>query len=273
MTAKFWIGGTGAWDNTNDANWSLSSGGANNTTHPTSGDTATFDASSGGGTVTGGAVTLTLQSITCGAFTGTLDFSANNTNVTLSVSFDGSGSGTRTLNLGNGTWTLSATTVTNIWSLSITTGLTFNANSSVISLTGNAAGSQSRNFIGGGVTYATVQIGAAAGPVSVSGTNTFGTFLATGAAFVTFAANQTITNLNLSGSSGSPVTIQSGTLATQRTLTITTLSATWATFRSIVGSGTATSSLDLGFNSGITITPPASGGILVNRGLAGGMNG
>ena len=61
MATKYWIGGTGTWDNTNNTNWSTSSGGSNDTTHPTSGDAVILDAASGGGTVTLGAdITVTL---------------------------------------------------------------------------------------------------------------------------------------------------------------------------------------------------------------------
>lgn len=261
----------GRWDATNTNNWVTTSGGTNyGQTVPGTSDAVTLDGSSGGGTVTpngpnSGAVTV--QSITCGAFTGTLDFSANNNNVTLSAAaaFSGTGTGTRTINLGNGTWTLSsAAGASNIWDMTTTTNLTFNANSSVIALTGNVTGIQTRPFVGGGLTYATVQIGASVGGTTISGANTFGTLTITGPNAVTSSANLTITNLNLSGTSGNPVYFASSSLSTQRTLTITTLTATWAALRSLIGTGTATNSFDLGNNSGITITPPASGGISVD---------
>src|SRR5687767_4143911 len=93
MANRFWVGGTGTWNNTNTTNWSATSNGAGGASIPGTGDTATFDASSGGGTVTvdspNAANSVTVQSITCGAFTGTLDFSANNNNVTLSSNSTG----------------------------------------------------------------------------------------------------------------------------------------------------------------------------------------
>lgn len=50
MASRFWVGGTG---NTSDtAHWAATSGGAGGQTVPTSSDTATFDSSSGTGTVT-----------------------------------------------------------------------------------------------------------------------------------------------------------------------------------------------------------------------------
>jgi len=262
MASRFWVGGTGTWDAATTTHWAATSNGAGGQSVPGSGDTVTFDGSSGGGTVTvnfGG--TITVQSITCGAFTGTLDFSANNNSVTMSANsaFSGTGSATRTINLGNGTWTLSATASATIWDFTTTTGLTFNANSSVIALTGAAAGTTTRTFATGALTYATIQVSAAGGFVSLSGGGTVTTLTQNAGGNVSIATNMTITNLNLNGSSAAQVCFTSSTLSQQRTITITTLTATWAAFRSISGSGTATSSFDLGNNAGITITPPSTG--------------
>lgn len=52
MATKYWVGGTGTWDSTNTANWSLSSGGAGGVAVPNSLDTVVFDSNSGTGTVT-----------------------------------------------------------------------------------------------------------------------------------------------------------------------------------------------------------------------------
>jgi hypothetical protein len=270
MASRFWVGGTGTWDASDTTHWAATSNGAGGASVPGSGDTVTLDGSSGGGTVTVN-TTVTVQSITCGAFTGTLDFSANNNNVTLSANtgFSGTGSGTRAINLGNGTWTLSGTGNATIWDMATTTNLTFSANSSSIVLSGNAAGGTSRGFAGGALTYATVTINGASsgGSVAVTGANTFSTLTATGPIMVTMGANMTFTNLNLSGTSSGQVGFQSSNISLQRTLTITALTADWVAFRAIIGSGTATNSFDLGNNSGITITVPASGGrnVLINN--------
>src|SRR5689334_24115345 len=104
MASRFWVGGTGTWDSSDTTHWAATSGGAGGQSVPGSGDTVTFDGSSGGGTVTlnfGG--TITVQSITMGAFTGTWDNSVNNNDITVTASgscFSGSGSGTRTIKLG-----------------------------------------------------------------------------------------------------------------------------------------------------------------------------
>lgn len=252
----------GRWDGTNTNNWVTTSGGTNyGQTVPGSADAVTLDGSSGGGTVTVN-TTVTVQSITCGAFTGTLDFSANNNNVTLSASggFNGSGTGTRTINLGNGTWTLSNTSGVTLFNMATTTGLTFNANSSTINFSGAPIGSVT--FAGGGLAYSTLIFGAigAGGSRSISGTNTFTTLTLTGQNYITFQANQTITTLNINGTSSGQVGVLSNSVGIQRALTVTTMSSTWASFRDISSSGSSTNSFDLGDNSGITITAPSGGG-------------
>lgn len=264
-------GGTvnGRWDATNTNNWVSSSGGTNyGQTIPGSGDAATLDAASGGGTVTVNA-TITIQSLTCGAFTGTLDFSANNNNVTLSTNsgFNGSGSGTRTINLGNGTWTLTGTGT--MWNLSTTTNLTFNANSSTIVFTATSA--SPRNMLTGGKTYSTITISAntSLGQFSFTTAPTIGTFNVSAPNAISFpsSATTTITNaLTLNGMSlTSLVELYSDTLGTTGTVSSANNGTfTWTTFRDLTFSGggtfSATNSIDLGRNSGITITAPSAGG-------------
>jgi hypothetical protein len=106
MAARFWVGGTGSWTAANTANWSATSGGAGGVSVPVDGDTVTFDGASGGGVVTvGPGYDPTMTSLTMGAFTGTLDFSANNNSPTMDT-LSWTGTAVRTLNLGSGTWTI-----------------------------------------------------------------------------------------------------------------------------------------------------------------------
>jgi hypothetical protein len=51
MALKYWVGGSGTWDNSSTANWSDASGGAGGATAPTNVDDVFFDASSGAGVV------------------------------------------------------------------------------------------------------------------------------------------------------------------------------------------------------------------------------
>ena len=134
MAARFWVGGTATWDAVTTTNWSATSGGAGGASVPGAADTVTFDALSGGGVVTvGAAYNPSVTSITMGAFTGTLDFATNSSNPTMAT-FNCSGTGTRTLNMGSGTWTLTGNNAT-IWTTSTSTGLTLNPGTSTINCT------------------------------------------------------------------------------------------------------------------------------------------
>jgi len=268
MAARFWAGGTGNWDGTTapSAHWGTATNGVG---IPASGpgvnDTATFDGNSGGGTVTV-IGNISCQSITCGAFTGTLDFSVNNNNVTLSANggFNGSGTATRTINLGNGLWTISTTGTSTPWNMATTTGLTFNANGSTISFTG--VGNAVRTFAGGGLTYSTVSFGpntSGATGALISGANTFAalTLVAPFNLSLTALVTQTVTALNSNGSPGS-VNFIDASSASQATINAAagTITISYTVIRNMVFGGGATfragNSFNLGNNSGITITPP-----------------
>lgn len=143
MAARFWVtvagSGTGTWDNSLTLHWSATSGGLGGQSAPGSGDTVTFDANScpAGEVVTVNA-DVNITSITMGAFTGTLDFSANNNSPTMQT-FNCSGTGTRTLNMGSGTWniTYAGGANTTVFDITTQTNLTFNSNTSTINLSGN----------------------------------------------------------------------------------------------------------------------------------------
>jgi hypothetical protein len=290
MASRFWVGGTGTWDSSTTTHWASSSNGTGGASVPGASDTVTFDANSGGGTVTvnfGG--TITVQSITMGAFTGTLDFSANNNSVTLSAStgLNCSGTGTRTLNMGSGTWTFSANAAQ--LNFSTVTNLTLSAASATLSFTGSGLGTKTFSLGAGGVSIS------AFGTVSVAANSSGGVFslgnLGQSTTITTFSVSApnyivvptgitlTITNaLSVSGSSGSEVAFVSGSTATQTTVSSANNGTfTWCAFRDMGFSGggtfTATSSFNLGNNSGITITAPASGGMFNRVDMVGGMRG
>jgi hypothetical protein len=267
MASRFWLGGTGNWDGTtaSSAHWGTGSGTGGPASGPGVNDSATFDGASGGGTVT---VTgnITCQSITCGAFTGTLDFSANNNNVTLSATggFNGSGTATRTINLGNGLWTLSTNGTATPWNMTTTTGLTFNANGSTISFTG--VGTNVRTFAGGGLTYNIVSFGpntSGATGATISGGNTFAalTLVAPFNLSLGVGVTQTVTALNSNGSPGSVNFIDGGSAA-QGVINAAagTITISYTAIRNMSFGGGATfiagKSFNLGNNAGITITPP-----------------
>jgi hypothetical protein len=119
MALRYWVGGTGTWDAVNTTNWSASSGGAGGASVPTAVDYATFDAASGGGTVTLG-LDVPCQGLDIRGYTGTLDFSTFVVNsegsAVISPRQDGTATviGTKTVNLNYsgavGTRTISLTT-------------------------------------------------------------------------------------------------------------------------------------------------------------------
>lgn len=273
--SRFWVGGTGTWDASDTTHWASSSGGAGGQSVPGSSDTVTFDGSSGGGTVTLGAgYNPTIQSLTMGAFTGTLDFSANDNNITLNLSglaVSITGTGTRTLNMGDGTWTITNNTGNGtLWDASTTTNLTFNANSSTISLTGSTLVAL-RTFAGGGLTYNNLNIASTSGggAVALTGANTFNTITVAAPSGIQFTggATTTISSLVATGTSFSNmVQISSSSSASAATVSDAsgTNALTYVTLRSITATGgatfTATNSADLKNNTGITITPPVIGG-------------
>jgi hypothetical protein len=266
MAARFWVGGTGTWDNADTTHWAASTGGASGASVPGSSDTVTFDANSGGGTVTVNHATLSIGSITWGAFTGTIDFSANNNNVTLvdtNNAFSGTGTGTRTFHAGSGTWTMTAANPS--WELGTTTNLdagsTFN-NCTIILGTGTQTAQ--KNFSGGGRSYGTLTIPASTGvTVAFFQANTISTLNIDDKNHVSFpnGTTQTIATLNITGSTSTPVLIDSSSAA-NATLALTTANITGAAIGRITftGSPTASNSYDIGGNSGITINAPAAGG-------------
>ncbi|MGY4193373.1 hypothetical protein [Bradyrhizobium sp. USDA 4520] len=236
---------------------------------PGSLDAAILDGSSGGGTVTVN-TTVNVQSLTCGAFTGTLDFSANNNDVTISLAFNASGSGTRTINLGNGTWTLTNTGANTVWTVGNKTGLTWNANGSTINCSGSAAFS-TRTLTLGALTYNNITIsGAGNWSFGSSATTTINALTLGAGAKLSLNSGSTynITSLSTTSTSAAPCLLQSGTL----TCTSGTQTMQWVAIQDMTFTGGATfianNAFNLGDNSGITITPPSNRGLIYQSALS-----
>ncbi|TPI13862.1 hypothetical protein [Mesorhizobium sp. B4-1-1] len=265
MATRFWVGGTGTWDASTTTHWAATSNGAGGASVPGSADTVTFDGSSGGGTVTVN-TTVNVISLTTSAFTGTLDFSVNNNNVTLSGSWANTGSGVRTIKLGAGIFALSGG---GNWSWNSASNLTFDAGTSAIVMSGASAGS-TQSFNGGGFTYATVEIGAittAGSAHSISQGNTFGTLKIDGPNNVTLnqSVTQTVTSLDINGSSSGLIELASANAGANATISVASGAPTlsFAALSRITFTGGATfaanSSFDMLGNSGITINGPSGG--------------
>lgn len=182
------------------------------------------------------------------------------------VSFGTSGSTTRVINLNASTLTLSASTAT-VFNMASTTGLTFNAGTSQITLTGG-----SLSFVGGGLTFNNVTIAANSGNKAYTGANTFNNLTINqqgspgGLNINTFSANQIITGtLTFANTSGTGrLLICSSVIGTQRTLSAATLAVMAdVDFRDIVAAGASgtwsgTRIGDCKNNSNITFTPGAT---------------
>lgn len=269
---------TCTWDGASTAMWSASPGGATGASVPGSGDTVTLDAATcvGGTTCTITVnTTVNVTSITMGACTAStsgcvLDFSANNNGVTLQT-FSNSGTGTRTLNMGNGTWNITSNSFT-VFDQTTPTNLTFNANSSTLQFT-STPGTSQRQFATGNKNFNVVVIneGASANHAAfiIAGTTTIATLTVTSTRWLAFSSGggATITNgLTFNGSSGAPVILSyNATSGSNTTLTSANpFNLTFACIYNVTiaggGSLTATNSFDCGGNTGsVSISPPSSG--------------
>lgn len=169
----------------------------------------------------GGSLTL-LDNYTSGsassAFThlsGTL--SANNFNVSVPF-FNSNGTLVRTLNMGNGSWTLSGSGT--IWNTTTSTNLTLNQNGSTILVTDTSA--SSKTFAGGGKTFNNLTItGGGAGAVIFTGaSNVFNVFTVGFPKTLTFPSSATtsFTQFLATGTSGNLITINASTGGSRHTL-------------------------------------------------------
>ncbi len=217
-----------------------------------------FNGAGGSWKLTGGISPLSTATITLTQ--GTLDTNGQTVDVGGST-FNSSNPNTRTLTLGASSFVGVGT-----WNLATTTGLTFNANTSSITLSTSAS-----SFQGGGLTYNSASL-TGSGTATITGANTFANLTRTGTAAKTDAlqlnANQTVTGtLTINGNSvTNRLLVTSDTLGTARTLTAATVTVTNADFRDITGAGAGSWNLaaitgnsgDAGGNSGITFTTAAT---------------
>lgn len=268
---------TCTWDGSSTAMWSATTGGATGASVPAAADTVTFDANTcvGGVTCTTTVNTnFSITSLTTGACTAlttgcVIDFSANNNSPTVQTASI-TGSGTRSLNCGTGTWTFTTTAAGNFWNAATTTGLTFTCSSATFSLTGSTT--VLRGFSGGGLSYGTLNLGtnATRGPVSMTGSNTYAALGIAAGTQVYFANSPTITAAaTWTGTSSLPIGIvgENGGVGTAVTMTMGAASTcSWCAITGVIlagaGSLTASNSFNLGQTSGVslTITPPSAGG-------------
>lgn len=286
MASRFWVGGTGTWDASDTTHWAASSGGAGGQSVPGSSDTVTLDASSGGGTVTvnyGVGGTVTVSTITMGAFTGTLDFAANDNNVNVKT-FSGTGTGVRTLNMGDGTWTfVDGSGTGNVsWDFTTTTNLTFACNASVMVFT--PSGSNPTATLSWGTlaaTYNSITLnGSSTGSLfdlSVAVSATIATLSVTGKSTLvlraTGPATYTITTLSIVGTQTNQIAILASNTGGRPIISVAsgTPTLTWLSWIYLIAfSGGATfnatnsQNAGTGSSTGITVVPPTFGGGIIS---------
>ena len=295
MANRYWVGGSGTWDNVTTTNWSLTSGGANGASPPTSADYAYFDTNSGTGTVNIasnavcitcilGAPNLTLvlianHTVTFSALTitdGTFNCSTFNMSFgsgivtvtggsficnggTITAGSLSSTSGTCAITLNNSTLNLAGSTPIYF----STAGLTFSAGTSTINCS-NATPTLSSSHAFWNVNFTSTSLNS----ISITGTNSFNN--------LTFAskASAGITPIALGGSqtiAGSltipaPTTIassryfiRSNGIGVIRDISASSVSLTDVDFRDINNPGTAWTGTrlgDCGGNTNITFPAP-----------------
>ena len=155
-----------------------------------------------------------------------ITFNANNYNVTAS-SFDSETSTTRTITMGSGLWTLSGTGT--IWNLATSTGLTFNKNTANILL--SSTSTTTRTFTSANLSYNKLTIGGTTGTSTTVINNLSNSFTElastkTVAHTITFNSNQsTIGIWSVTGTSGNVVTVNSNSVGTRRTFTLTNVTS------------------------------------------------
>lgn len=275
MANRFWVAGTETWNSTAGAKWGTLSGVADSASLPGTGDVAIFDSLSGGGTVTvdspNGAGIVTVQQITMGAFTGTLDFAMHDNNVTLSVALSGTGTGVRTLNMGNGTWTITGAAST-VFDFGTVTNLTFNSNSSKVLL---QATPTSQRFVNLGTSLihneiSINDIGTARPPLDFANPATITTLTLTKANFLRLQSSVTFIVTNAFSGAGGDSTTQTSlesTSSAAATLSVGgACTLNWAAIRGITkagaGSITAINSFNLGNVNGISISAPGGARVI-----------
>lgn len=271
---------TCTWDNSSTVMWSTTTGGATGASAPGSGDSVVLD----GATCVGGVTctitvnaNLNILSLTTGACTAStsgcvLDFSANNNNISV-VNVSLTGAGTRTLNMGSGTWTVTGNGGTAIWDCTTCGALTLNAGTSTLVFTPSGTASGSRNFTGGGKTYSTVTISGPSAfandsPFVISNNNTFATLNIASPNWVRLpgAGTQIVTNaINWAGTAFNSAIMIDGGSGVQSTISSANNGGiVWGVLTGVIFSGggsfAATNSIDMKGNSGITITGPSGGG-------------
>jgi hypothetical protein len=152
-------------------------------------------------------------------------FDAETYNLTCTT-FASSNTNVRTINMGSGLWTLSGTGT--VWTTITSTNLTLNKNTADILLSNTTT--TARTFTGGtGILYNKLTIGGATGTsilTIIGGTFTELDSTKTVAHTITFNSNNVAINTwSVTGTSGNLVTVNSNSVGTRRTFTLTNITS------------------------------------------------
>jgi hypothetical protein len=209
-----WINGTGT---TMSGSGGLIFSGRGSQTITSAGKsfTQTITINSPSGSVTlQDAATLTASGQSLIITTGTFD--AGSYNITTG-GVSASGSNTRTVAIGSGTWTLTGSGT--VWTTSISTNLTITGTGTISPNSGSA-----KTFTGGGVAYTNITLNqGGAGTLTISGNNTFkditNTYSATGATAITIGTTtQRVSQWTGTGASGKVLTLSGSSASSPGTL-------------------------------------------------------
>lgn len=197
---RYWVGGTGNWDNSSTTNWAYISGGTSGAPVPVASNSVFFDGNSGTGIVTL-TTSPSVSSVTMTSYGGTLALS------------------TFTLTLG-GTGT--------IW----TGGGTINGGTGTIQITD--VSSSGKTFAGGGLTYANeIIVSGSSGTYTISGNNTFNNFYFTGngTGSLTISGSNTFNDFKID-TPPHTVNFGAGTIQTLNTFTVSGTAGNLVTLQS-----------------------------------------
>jgi hypothetical protein len=276
MATRYWIpGGANVLDNTGTVNYAAASGGASTGTALTSADALIIDAALAGGTVTMGPGAIAMQSLTTNLMVGTLTAVANAPTVNLSLpatTFASTGTSTRSILLGASVWNITSTALSTILNFGVTTGLTWNAGTSVINILGANQGRMTMNLAG--LAWNEINlIATGRGSYNILGNGaTINTLKAIGRQDLVLESSRTFTIGNLV-IDGADINNMVNIVASDSTGIATIANAAgftgdYAALRRIAftgaGAKVVNNSIDLGLNTGITINPPTIGGAVGN---------
>lgn len=280
MAARFWVGGSGTWNNTSTTNWSTTSGGAAGAAAPTSADTATFDSNSGtAATITvastavssstvvnkadinlslSGSPTLCISTGSLNLTTGTITL--NNNTLTVGI-FISNNSNVRAVAFGTGAITLTGSGTT-IWTTAVATNFSYTGTPTVNATYSGSTGTRTittATAANGGVEANALSFNVSAGSDTVSFGSVAKNVNFTGFSGTINNATRTIYG-NLTFSSG--MTLTAGTTvttfaATSGTQQITTAGKTLdfpLTFNGIGGTFAFQDALTQGSTRAFTIT-------------------